>query len=354
MSDERRRARVEGRPPASEQPVPQWVVRAGERAYEMFPSELYVRATRTIATGEAARALPPILALAATVVVLHGVGFLAFRRVLDSPGSTGARRSTPMRDVWGRTLPGLSSAASAVALAQLRLALRTPRGRSIIISPLMLLGIFAIVMHRNGKGMDFGPWSMESGIGLAVFTAFVSVMTILPLAFNQFAIDGAGLTLMLLSPLSDRDYLAGKAVGNALITMPGVVVCVIGSYVLFPGGPLALWLTIPLAMFAIHLLVAPVAAIFSALFPRRVDMNSIGNKSNAHGLAGLLGVFGFVLAGVPCVLLTLAATRLLDRPALAPVFLLAWCAVAYGVARLVFVPARRIFNERRENLVMVV
>jgi hypothetical protein len=329
------------------------VVRSGKRAYQLFPSELYTRATRASATGNAADAVAPVSALAATSVLLHGVGFVAFRLVLDSPGASSARRAAPMRDVWGRTLPGLSPAASAVALAHLRLALRTPRGRSIILSPLVLLGIFAIVMMRNRQGMDLGPWSMESGIGLATFTSFMSVLTILPLAFNQFAVDGAGLTLALLSPLSHRDYLAGKAIGNALITIPTTIICMVGSFALFPTGPASMWLSLPLALAGVHLLTAPVAAIFSALFPRQVDMNSIGNKSNAHGLAGLLGLLGYVLAAVPSVLLVLAATRLLRQPALAPVFLLAWCAVAYGISRLMFVPARRIFEQRRENLAML-
>jgi hypothetical protein len=349
----RRRAREEGRTAAAERPLPEWVVQAGQRAYRLMPAELYARAARSAARDSRAAAVPPLAALAAGAIFLHGVGFLAFRRVLDAPGSSGARRSTPMREVWGRTVPGLSPAASAVALAQLRLALRTPRGRSIMLSPLMLLGIFAIVMIRNGQGMEFGFVSLNSGLGLATFTAFVAVMSILPLAFNQFAIDGAGLTFALLSPMSTRDYLSGKAVGNALVVLPATMVCVLVSYAVFPAGPIAMWLSVPIAMLAVYLPVAPAAAIFSALLPRQVDMNSIGNKSNAHGLAGLLGLLGFMLAGVPCALVTLAATRLLDRPSLAPLFLLAWCAIAYAIGRALFVPARRVFEERRENLSML-
>jgi uncharacterized membrane protein len=56
---------------------------------------------------------------------------------------------------------------------------------------------------------------------------------------------------------------------------------------------------------------------------------------------------------VPCVLLTLAASRWLDRPALVPVLLLVWCVIAYAIARLLFIPVRRIFASRRENLALI-
>ena len=111
-----------------------------------------------------------------------------------------------------------------------------------------------------------------------------------------------------------------------------------------------MWLAIPIALTSVYLLVAPIAAILSAIFPRVVDLNSIGRGSNAHGLAGLLGMLAFLAAGVPCLLIVLAASRWLERPALVPVLLLGWCAVAYGANLLLFGLARTIFAQRRENL----
>ena len=134
--------------------------------------------------------------------------------------------------------------------------------------------------------------------------------------------------MALLSPLTDRDYLAGKAVGNALIAGPPALVCVLAAFITFPGGSVALWLALPIALTSIYLFVAPIAAILSAIFPRVVDLNSIGRGSNAHGLAGLLGMLAFLAAGAPCLLIVMTASRWLHRPALAPVLLLGWCAVA--------------------------
>jgi hypothetical protein len=47
------------------------------------------------------------------------------------------------------------------------------------------------------------------------------------------------------------------------------------------------------------------------------------------------------------------ASSWLQRPSLAPVLLLVWCAVSYGISLLLFIPARRIFAKRRENLAML-
>ena len=53
----------------------------------------------------------------------------------------------------------------------------------------------------------------------------VSLLATLPILMNQFAVDKAGMTLALLSPLSDGESLPGKAVGNALIAFPPVLIC---------------------------------------------------------------------------------------------------------------------------------
>jgi hypothetical protein len=241
----------------------------------------------------------------------------------------------------------------AVAQAQLRLTLRTPRGRSMLLSPLIVFALFAILLRRNLEGVDFGLISVASGLGLATLGAAGCLLSVLPFAMNQFAIDRAGLTLALLSPLDYRALLVGKAVGNGVVIAASALLCMLVAYTFFPSGDLALWISIPLALAATYILAAPGAAALSALFPRAVDLNSIGRGSNAHGAAGLIGLLLFVAAGAPSVLLTLVATVILQRPALAPVLLLTWCAVVLVVSRALFRAAAALFDKRRENLAMV-
>ena len=344
---------VNGAPPPPESRAAQWARSAGTRAFALYPAELYVRSARSAALGDAATSTAALTVLAATVLILHAAGMFVFTKVLDSPGSTGARRAVPTRAVWGRRLPGLSAGASAVALAHLRLALRTPRGRSILLAPVLMVAIFAFVMRRQASGIGIEVIAGQAGLSLAAFGSFVCLMSILPIAMNQFAVDGAGLTMALLSPLTDREYLWGKAVGNGLIAAVPAGLSILVALAMLPGGPPGLWLAIPIGLLAVYFIVAPAAAIFSAVFPKTVDLNSIGRGSNAHGLSGLLGMLTFVAAGVPCVLIMLAASAWLQRPSLAPVLLLVWCAISFGIGWLLFILARRIFAHRRENLAML-
>lgn len=334
--------------------APSWVIESGKRAVALYPTELYLDVARGATSGDTARPAAGLGALIVTAIGLHGVGLLLFTRLLQQPAATGPRRAASTRAAWGRTIPGLSSASSAVAIAHAKLALRTPRGRSILLSPIAMLVIFGILISRGGGTMDFGSMQIEGGISLATFATFVAMMSILPIAMNQFAVDKAGLTLALLSPLTTADYLRGKAVGNGMVAATPTLISLLVAAWLFPGGAWYLWVSLVLALPAVFFLTAPVAAVCSAVFPRAVDMNSIGRGSNAHGAAGLIGLFAFVAAAVPPVLLTLLATRILDRPVLAPGLLLIWCLVAYALGRLGFIPARRIFEARRENLGLVV
>jgi hypothetical protein len=142
---------AEHRPSVIQSNTPAWLKTAGTRAFTVYPPELYVSSTRAAASGNLAPATAGLAGLSAAVLLIHGLGMIAFARVLASPGSTGARRAVPTRAAWGVTLPGLSTGASAVALAQLRLALRTPRGRSTLISPVLVTGIFAFVIRHSRR-----------------------------------------------------------------------------------------------------------------------------------------------------------------------------------------------------------
>ena len=333
--------------------VPAWARQIGTTAFKLVPSELYRYALVESINPQPPTALQPLLALAALGAALHALGFVAFSRVLGSPASTGSRRTARGISRSRIRLPGLSPGASGVALNQWRLAFRTARGRSILVTPLLVFGMFALLMWRTGDA-ELGFIELQSGLALATFSAATCVLALMPFAMNQFAIDGAGLTLQLLSPLRDVDIVIGKAVGNGVIAGFAVVLCVMLAVLLFPEGHPGLWLSIPLALTSAYLLAVPAAAAVSAVFPRAVDLNSIGNRSNAHGLAGILGLLAFVGGAMPAALTVVVATRLLGRPALAPAALLVLCGLSLLTCRLLLIPVARLFGRRRENLALVV
>jgi hypothetical protein len=333
--------------------APAWAVSVARRGFAVLPSELHHAAiTRPAARGAKSSAVP-LAGLVATGAGIFALGFVAFGATLSSPGSTGMRRAGGGLSTWNHSFPGFSHGASAVAVNQWRLVARTPRGRSILVSPILVFGVFAVLMWRAGGEMEFGFITLSNGLALAVFGAAVSLLSILPFAMNQFAVDRAGLTLQLLSPLSERDILVGKALGNGLVSLSSSTLCVLIAWLIFPGGSPATWLTIPLGLLATYLLAVPAAAALSATFPRAVDLNSIGNGSNAHQAAGLLGTLAFAAAAAPPVLITLLASAV-GSPAAAPLLVAIWCGIAFGMSRALLTVTARLFAERRENLGLVV
>jgi hypothetical protein len=326
--------------------------RLAQQAFVLTPSERYVYAARAGAEGRPRGGIAGLAALAGTAALLHGLALLAFRQLLTLPVSTSRRRPRGVRRPRAARIHGISPGASAVAIAQLRLAVRTPRGRSTLLSPVLVFLVLAMIaLTRNT--VPFGLLA-PTGIALAAFGAAFSLLATLPFAMNQFAIDGPGLTLELLSPLSEGDLLRGKAIANAVMAAGPGLLCVAAAFWMFPQGALALWISVPLAGASMCLLVAPVAAVLSLVFPRVVDLNSIGSGSNAHGIASLLGIGSVILSALPPAALAALAIAGLNRPALAPLLLLVWCAVTLGITRLSARPVRKLLAARRENLNLVV
>ena len=330
-----------------------WLSTFEHRILPLAPSEVYARATTTLASQGEFTALRSLAGLACAAFVLHGSGMLLFGRILASPGSTGSRRRGSKGTTRSWLIPMLSPPASAVAVAQLRLVVRTPRGRSILLSPLIVFLMFGGLMWRGGAGSDLDFISTNRGVALAVFGSFVSLLTLIPLGMNQFAIDGAGLTLELLSPIDDRDLLRGKAFANGVTAIVPALLCVLGAAVLFPAGDAAIWIAVPLGLISTLLLVTPLCAALSALFPRPVDLNSIGRGSNAHGAATVLGMFGYLIAAGASTLVFVLARYVLGTRSVVTVLMLVWCGACFVLARVLFIPVRLLLGRRRENLAQI-
>jgi hypothetical protein len=317
---------------------------------DLVPSELYVRTVRSVTRGGLGEAARPATLLVASGAAVHALAFLAFLRVLASPGSAARSRRTAAGSATLRRIPGTSPGTSAVAINQIRLALRSPRGRATLLSPLVVLAMFTMMTLRSRGGVDVGPLRMTSGLGLAAFTTLISLISTLPLAMNQFAIDRAGLTLAMLAPLPTVTLLHGKAIGNGVIAAIPAALCLTAAALVLPGGNPLYWVCIPLTAISAYILVAPLAAILSALFPRAVDLNSIGRGSNAHGAAGLLGMLAYVIATAPGAGIVAVSVMLLERPVVAPAALVVWILVSLAISLWFFRFAADIFDRRRENL----
>ena len=116
----------------------------------------------------------PLVGLALAALGVHLAGYAAYRRVLDMPASQGIRRAGAFGGLWDRVIPGLSPAASAIAFTQLRLALRSPRGRATIGSPLLMPVVLAGLGYRSG-GLPIPGIQGHYGLALAALGVCDSV-----------------------------------------------------------------------------------------------------------------------------------------------------------------------------------
>jgi hypothetical protein len=328
--------------------VPQWLTDAGASASRAVPSEVFVRATRYAVGDEARSAGLHIVFLFVSATLIQSAGFAIFRRLLERPSAGGARRASGA-DAVTFSIPFLSRASAAVARNQLRLAMRTPRGRAILLSPLAAFAVFAVVFSRVGQ-VELGFATLSNGLGLAVFGGAICLIGTIPFAVNQFAVDRAGLTLTWLSPISTRDLLWGKAVANGLIALAPMMLMSLISLVVFPGGPVGVWLSLPLGLIAATCLFAPAAATLSAVFPKAVDLNSIGRGSNPHGMANFLGIVSAGVAGVPSILIGVLTAGVFGSPTWTVLAMLGWCALSLGLSLFLFRLVAMLVEARRENL----
>ena len=154
-----------GQPPAPvAAPEPGRAV-SPRQVFAASPSEHFIAATQAAVAPAHGRERSPHGWLCwRPRAFLHGAAFLAFVRILALPGFGRPPAVSGRRSNAGWRLPLLSPGASAVATAQIRLTMRTPRGRSTLLSPLMLciaLGVIAVARQR-ARSADARPAAWAS------------------------------------------------------------------------------------------------------------------------------------------------------------------------------------------------
>ena len=320
---------------------------SSSRWARLLPSEAYVRALEDALRSRTESPALPLASLAGLAVVLGGAARWAFGRLFDAPGERRNRATRATAAI--RAIPGVTPAASAVAWTTMRLMLRSVRGRVMIFTapiPVLMIGLYWRTTPLAGSHA-----SIAGVIGAALGTT-MSLLALQSVLADQFAIDRAGLTLTFLTPVADRDLVAGKAVGCGLAAAIPVSLSILFSAALHPGGSLLLWAAVPVAATAAFVAQSPVAAFLSAAFPASYDLMTL-KGGNAHPLAAILcslstalslGVFGGLGALVYV---------LMDSPVLALCAAGGGLALACGIAWLGYPTVARVIGRRRENLAMI-
>lgn len=316
-----------------------------------LPSELYGSALDAAADRRAGRAAgisTLLLGEAALMIFLSG---RIHRRLLETPAGGRRRRGG---EVWPRevSLPGIDPVVTSLALAQARSWMRTVRGRMVLLLPGPMLLALGFVLGSKEAKPGALPAFLVGPIGPLIlgFGLTITILSIQPMAFNQFAADRAGLTLMRLAPVEVRQVAAGKTLAGGLLFLAGALPCLAAALIARPGGPVLLWAATLLGAAGIYAASAPAATAISALFPRASDLGEIGSAGNPHPLAGLVGSLMTLVLAVPPGLLTFAGWILAESGILTFGLQAAWLGAAVGAAWLLSGPAAVVAARRLEAI----
>ena len=339
-----RRTRRAFNPVEFDQRLPAWS--------RYIPSELHGRSTAAAFRGDDAAAATGMVALAVEAALLFALSARVHRRMLNSLEGDQSRRRRVTVEPGYPNLPLLPPAASAVAYAMMRAALRTVRGRLTILLPGPMFGLLTLAFKRV-PDERWATGAAEYGFllfGVCIIFTFYSMQ-----AFNMnfFGSDRAGLTMQLLAPVSDRQLAWGKVVGFAIVSGVGVLVCLATSLFVARSGPPAYWATIVFGAIATFFLLAPVSIWLSALFPVQSDLSKTGSGGNPHPFTMFAGLFCIAVFSAPTLGILAVAQFWFRSPITALPMAALWAAIAAAIGIPLVNLAARTLGSRRENLALV-
>jgi hypothetical protein len=318
-----------------------------------LPSELYGRAVLHAVEGRNGLAAIAVAGLSGEAVLLFLASAAVHRRLLDSlEGDARRRRGATSRATGGR-VPFLSPHLSAIAITQFRSALRTVRGRLVVLMPGPLMAVLAMLFKTMPKE---GPWTTAfASNGHVVLGAGIvfSIYALQPFTMNLFGSDRHGLARHFLSPVTDADLARGKLAGCALLFATTVAICLVAGIAVAPVGSPFLWLATLVAGAAAFALLSPAFVWLSALFPLASDLSKTGPGGNPHALPMFGGTLLTLVVAAPAVALLVAESMWIHRPIVTLALMTAWLGVAAVIATPLVRLASRAIGLRRENLMLV-
>ena len=320
----------------------------------VLPSEAYGRAVEHALTRKPAEVTLGLTLLFAQAALLFAGSAAVHRRVIQS--LEGDHRKRKARDVAvsAPRLPFVGAAASAVAWAQYRTAIRSVRGRLIVLFPGPLLALLMVIFRQMPQ--DDGRWAREAAqhghllIGAGMIFGFYSLQAF---TMNMFGSDRSGLTMQLLAPISDRHLAWGKVYGCGLILGAATIVTLGASLAVAPSGSPFYWLAVLVGGVSMYLALSPVAVWLSALFPQASDLSKTGSGGNPHPLPMLVGTFLVMIAALPNAIIILVTDAWAHRPALALGGVVLWTLFVAAIAIPLVNLASRAVGARRENLSLI-
>jgi hypothetical protein len=317
-----------------------------------LPSELYAGIVQDGMRKRGFGVAGGTMILCAQAMVLFLISARVHRQMLNSLESQfGSRRTGPVRGSTPK-VPLLSPASSAVPWAQYKGTLRTVRGRLTILLPGPMLGVLTLAF-RGFPSETWATTAAEQGYLLLGAATIFTLYSMHAVSMNFFGSDRAGLTLQLLSPVTDRELAWGKVAGFGMVVATGLAVCVVTALGVAPSGPAPYWAATLIGGIATFVLLCPLAIWFSALFPVASDLSKTGAGGNPHPLPMIVGTLCTAAYAMPAAGIIMAAEFYFQSEMMAVPLMLGWLILCVAICVPLVNVTSRTIGMRRENLALV-
>lgn len=318
-----------------------------------LPTELYGRTVLGALRDDSRAVTIGLIGLAVEFGVLLLLSGLVHGRLLDTPMG-GRRRSS--RDVTQASvfrLPLLGTGASAVAWAQFRTAMRSVRGRLMLVLSGPMIAALVLVVTRVEPGERWPQFLLAHGYFMLGVGGIFALYALQPFTMNLFGTDRGGLTSQFLLPLDDAEIARGKIAGCLLLLIPTMALTLVAGVAVAPSGSPFYWAASFLGVVATFLWMSPIAVWLSALFPQAADLSKTGSGGNPHALPMFLGTILVAVIAAPAAILLIFGVFVWHQPLLTLVIMGGWTILAAALAHPLVVFASRAIGLRRENLSMI-
>jgi len=221
-----------------------------------------------------------------------------------APSAAAPERAARPTLLVERSLPVVGEDAAGIALGSLRSLLRSPEAKLLLLSPVILLGLFGLLLVQNPDRDGLAPFAPMLGLGAIA----MGLLSIVQLIQNQFGTDRHGFRAFVLSPAPRHRILLGKNLSTAPLGIGTGLVALAGLQVLVPADGWHL-LGAFVQAFSGYLLVCMIGNTTSILAPVRLKDHGL-KAANASLKTVLLQLFSLLL--VPLALAPLLVPTALE------------------------------------------
>jgi ABC-2 type transport system permease protein len=191
-----------------------------------------------------------------------------------------------------RPVPFVSQRVSAIARTSLLSFIRAPEAKLLLLSPIILLGLYGYLLRGKASAGSFGGFSSLLSLG-AITMGMVSVMQILQ---NQFGLDREGFRAYLLSPTPRSEILMGKNIAIAPVGLGvGLAALMLLQFLMpmdashFAGGCFQLG--------SAYLLMCLLCNMLSIVCPIRLKNNAL-KPANSNWKSSVIHLFGTLMVPI--------------------------------------------------------